>query len=78
MDGAMKTGRSAGRPVLVCVVGGTLLWRMSSDFDWSMLSRSDCLRVLIFDAELRRVPRPLIVALWEALGALEAFSPRKM
>jgi hypothetical protein len=41
-------------------------------FDWSRLSATDRLHVLIFDCELRRVPRPLLDALWEALDALEA------
>ena len=41
-------------------------------YDWlARLSPADRLRLLIFDAELRRVPRPLISALWAGLDALE-------
>jgi hypothetical protein len=40
-------------------------------FDWSQLSPADRLRLLVFDAELRRVPRPLIDALWAGVDALE-------
>jgi len=45
---------------------------MSFDFDWSRLSVPDALRLLIFDAELRRVPRSFIDALWAGVDALES------
>jgi len=35
------------------------------------LSSADRLRLLAFDAELRRLPRPLIAALWAGADALD-------
>jgi hypothetical protein len=43
---------------------------MSSEW-LARLSPADRLRLLAFDCELRRLLRPLISALWEALDALE-------
>jgi hypothetical protein len=39
------------------------------------LSPADRLRLVIFDAELRRLPRPLLDALWLALDCLEGAEP---
>jgi hypothetical protein len=38
--------------------------------DWSRLSIADRLRLLAFDSELRRLPRPLIDAIWAGIDAL--------
>jgi hypothetical protein len=35
------------------------------------LSPADHLQLVAFDAQLRRLPRPFLNALWEALDALE-------
>ena len=35
------------------------------------LSPADCLQLLAFEAELRRLPRPFLDALWAGVDALE-------
>ena len=44
---------------------------MTEDARLRALPLADWLRLLAFDAELRRPPRPLIAALWAGVDALE-------
>jgi hypothetical protein len=69
---AAKVGTDPSNPVEVWLRPS--LYPAGVSFDWFRLSIPDRLRLLLFDAELRRFPRPFIDALWEALDALETSS----